>query len=60
MDHAVKTGVERNDAASVQINTAVLDAVTGAIARLRFGTILVTVHDGKVVQIDTTERCRFS
>ena len=60
MDHGVKTGAERHDAASVQIDSAVLDAVMGAIARLRFGTILVTVHDGKVVQIDTTERCRFS
>lgn len=60
MDHGVKTGTERHDAASVQVDTAVLDAVTGAIGRLRFGTVLVTVHDGKVVQIDTTERRRFS
>ena len=60
MDHVVKTGAERNDAASVQVDSAVLDAVTGAIGRLRFGTILVTVHEGKVVQIDTTERRRFS
>jgi hypothetical protein len=60
VDHAVKVGAERHDAASVQIDHAVLDAVTGAISRLRFGTVLVTVHDGKVVQIDTTERRRFS
>jgi hypothetical protein len=38
----------------------VLEAVTGAIGRLRFGTVLVTVHEGKVVQVDTTERRRFS
>lgn len=60
MEQAVKTGAERHDAAGVQVDSAVLDAVTGAIDRLRFGTVLVTVHDGKVVQIDTTERRRFS
>ena len=60
MQHAAKAEVERNDAASVQVDTAVLDAVTGAIDRLRFGTVLVTVHEGKVVQIGTTERRRFS
>ena len=60
MNQAVKAEAEGNGAASVQVNTAVLDAVTGAIGRLRFGTVLVTVHEGKVVQIDTTERRRFS
>ena len=60
MDHAAKAHAERGGAASVQVETAVLEAVTGAIGRLRFGTVLVTVHEGKVVQIDTTERRRFS
>lgn len=42
------------------VDTAVLDAITGAIGRLRFGTVQVTVHEGKPVQIDITERRRFS
>ena len=29
-------------------------------ARLRFGVINLTVHDGKLVQLDITERKRFS
>lgn len=37
-----------------------LQLVEDALARLRFGVINLTVHDGKVVQIDITERRRFS
>jgi hypothetical protein len=38
----------------------VLAAVAGAIARLDYGVVQLTVHDGKVVQLDVTERQRFS
>ena len=48
------------DSAGGAPESAVLDALSGAIGRLRFGTVLVTVHDGKVVQLDITERRRFS
>ena len=37
----------------------VLDAVTEAIERLRFGTVQLVVHEGKVVQLDVTDRIRF-
>jgi len=37
-----------------------LDAVAEAIARLRYGAIELTVHDGRVVQLEVTERQRFS
>lgn len=42
------------------------DAVDGlvlvqeALARLRYGAIQLTVHDGRLVQVDVTERTRFS
>ncbi len=36
-------------------------AVVGeALSRLRYGTIQLTVHDGKVMQIDVTERKRLT
>lgn len=35
-----------------------LGMVTEALARLRYGTIQLTVHDGKVLQIDVTEKRR--
>lgn len=37
-----------------------LGLVSEALDRLRFGSILLTVHDGKVMQIDVTERKRMS
>lgn len=36
----------------------VLGAVSDALARLRYGAIQLTVHDGRVMQIDVTERKR--
>ena len=37
-----------------------LDTVTEALARMRFGVIQLTVHDGRLVQVDVTERRRFA
>jgi hypothetical protein len=38
----------------------VLAAVSRAIGRLSYGVVQLTVHDGKVVQLDVTERQRFN
>jgi hypothetical protein len=37
-----------------------LALVEEALERLRYGAIQLTVHDGRLVQIDVTERTRFS
>jgi hypothetical protein len=37
-----------------------LQSVIDALNRLKFGAIQLTVHDGKLVQVDVTERQRFS
>jgi hypothetical protein len=34
--------------------------VVEALGRLRFGDIRLTVHEGRLVQVDVTERTRFS
>jgi hypothetical protein len=34
--------------------------VLDALDKLRFGAIQLTVHEGKLVQVDVTERKRFS
>ncbi|MET0251631.1 MAG: YezD family protein [Novosphingobium sp.] len=39
---------------------APLDTVVEALNRIRFGAIQLTVHDGRLVQIDVTERRRFN
>lgn len=35
-------------------------AVLDALPKLKFGAIQLTVHEGKLVQVDITERQRFS
>jgi len=37
-----------------------LTLVGEALSRLRYGAIQLTVHDGKVMQIDVTERKRLT
>ncbi len=41
------------------LSAAVLEAVSTALAGLRFGEIQLTVHDGRVVQLEVTEKQRF-
>lgn len=36
-----------------------LAAVTEALARIRYGDIRITIHDGRLVQLDVTEKTRF-
>jgi hypothetical protein len=36
-----------------------LAALREALERMRFGTIALTVHDGRVVQLEITEKRRF-
>jgi hypothetical protein len=39
---------------------ASLDKVRAALGDLRFGSITLTVHDARVVQIDVTEKTRLN
>lgn len=48
----------------IQVNnsdpTSVAQEITKAIQSLKFGSIEITVHDGKVTQIEKREKVRFS
>lgn len=35
-------------------------SVLNAVRNLTFGTIAITIHDSKIVQVDVTEKKRFS
>lgn len=35
-------------------------AILDSLGRIRFGSIAVTLHDGKVVQLDVTEKRRLT
>lgn len=37
-----------------------LAKVSEALGKLKFGTINLTVHENKIVQLDVTERIRFN
>jgi hypothetical protein len=54
MDHHEKPHVEG------RILPEALTLVSEALSRLRYGAIQLTVHDGKVMQIDITERKRLT
>lgn len=54
MDHGEKRSVDGG------IVPEALAVVTDALSRLRYGAIQLTVHDGKVMQIDVTERKRLT
>ncbi len=54
MDHS-----EKGSAAGGVLPEA-LALVSEALGRLRYGAIQLTVHDGKVMQIDVTERKRLT
>lgn len=47
---------QRNNAAGA----APLQLVIEALNRMKYGAIQLTVHEGRLVQVDVTERSRFS
>ncbi|MEK7342341.1 MAG: YezD family protein [Pseudomonadota bacterium] len=52
--HAARVDATRPDIA------ASIDKVRGVLEGLRFGSITLTVHDARVVQIDVTEKTRLT
>lgn len=55
-------GQHSNSAAnrSEVVSGIALRAVAEAVERLRYGVVQLTIHDGRVVQLDVTERQRFT
>jgi hypothetical protein len=49
----------QNSKPETQANPDWLEVVRKQVAALRFGVVQITVHDGRVVQVETTERVRF-
>ncbi|MEJ7928276.1 YezD family protein [Sphingobium sp. AN641] len=48
----------RHDAPERKDIVTSIDKVRGVLEQLRFGSITLTVHDARVVQIDVTEKTR--
>lgn len=45
--------------AAAGLAPGVLAALQAALARRRFGVVQLIVHDGRIVQLDVTEKQRF-
>ena len=58
-DAAVGSPNEKIAELSVKSNDPLL-SVAQAVERLRYGVIQLTVHDGKLIQLETTEKLRFT
>ena len=43
----------------VELNDGWLEKITDAVNGLKYGTVQIIVHDGRIVQIERTERFRF-
>jgi len=55
--------VKKNEVSSTQLSDGQpnwLDLVREQVASLKFGTVLITVHDSRVVQVDKNERVRLA
>ena len=52
--------IDRPEAADTSALPEHLRHVAEALERLRYGVIQLTVHDGKLMQVDVTERRRFT
>ncbi|HEY6869346.1 MAG TPA: YezD family protein [Novosphingobium sp.] len=59
-NHSVNPAGQREALTAEKTAVIALEAVAAAIARLRYGAIGLTIHDGRVVQIEVTERQRFT
>ena len=40
--------------------TEKVERIKKAIEDIQYGSILITIHDGKITQVDITEKLRFS
>jgi len=46
-------------AKSLEVDQQWLDRIAEQVGGLQYGQVTITVHDGRIVQIDRTERTRY-
>lgn len=51
---------KKDDLADHDRASRAIQTVLDALRTLRFGTIQLTIHEGRLVQVDVTERSRFT
>lgn len=46
-------------AKSLEVDQQWLDRIAEKLAGMQYGQVTITVHDGRIVQVDRTERTRY-
>ena len=41
------------------VNDAILKEIAGTLSSLRYGDIIIKVHDSKIIQVEKTEKTRY-
>lgn len=49
----------QNPKNEIRVHSDWLEVVQKQVSSLRYGVVQITVHDSRVVQVETTERLRF-
>jgi len=44
---------------TTEVDSALLESIVESIKSIQYGTITITVHDGKVTQLETSRKQRF-
>ena len=40
-------------------NDFILKTIAGAVASLKYGDIVIKIHDSRIIQVETTEKTRY-
>lgn len=49
----------RSDTSTPDLARGYLDAIAAQLSGMSYGSLVITVHDGRVVQLERTEKTRF-
>jgi hypothetical protein len=44
---------------TTQVNEAIIRKIAPLVKKLQYGSILIKVHDSRIVQVEATEKSRF-
>ena len=59
-DVTSKTAGRRLEISASDLARGTLDAIAAQLSGMSYGSLVITVHDGRVVQLERTEKTRFS
>jgi hypothetical protein len=50
----------REEKRMATINETKVQQIITALKKINYGSVLITIHDGEITQLDSTEKSRFS